>query len=169
MRYRRPPGGPSLACGCRSVSLLHRIAAGAIVVRDDRILLVRYRDPDRGTYLVAPGGGVLEHESVADAAVRETFEETGVRVASGPVLLIEDILATHFKMCKVWIGCDVVGGDVSATEGAQREGILEARWFRRAELDSETVHPWIVTERAWSSFRVAQYATEISPTRHARF
>jgi 8-oxo-dGTP pyrophosphatase MutT (NUDIX family) len=36
---------------------------------------------------------VLEHESVADAAVRETFEETGVRVAPGAVLLIEDILA----------------------------------------------------------------------------
>jgi 8-oxo-dGTP pyrophosphatase MutT (NUDIX family) len=46
---------------------------------------------------------VLEHESVADAAVRETLEETGVRVVPGPVLLIEDILATRFKMCKVWL------------------------------------------------------------------
>ena len=63
------------------MSLPHRIAAGAIVVRDDMVLLLRYRDPGGGTYLVAPGGGVLEHESVADAAVRETFEETGVRVA----------------------------------------------------------------------------------------
>ena len=151
------------------MSLPHRIAAGAIVVRDDRILLVRYGDPEGGTYLVAPGGGVLEHESVADAAVRETLEETGVRVAPGPVLLIEDILATHFKMCKVWIGCDVVEGDVSATEGAREEGILEARWFRRPELDSETVYPWIVTERAWSSFRARGYATEISPPRLARF
>jgi 8-oxo-dGTP diphosphatase len=147
----------------------HRIAAGAIVVRDDWILLVRYGDPEGGTYLVGPGGGVLEHESVADAAVRETLEETGVRVAPGPVLLIEDILATHVKMCKVWIGCDVVAEDVSATEGARSEGILEARWFRRTELDSETVYPWIVTERAWSSFRARGYATEISPPRLARF
>jgi 8-oxo-dGTP diphosphatase len=151
------------------MSLPHRIAAGAIVVHDGRILLVRHRDSGGGTFLVAPGGGVLEHESVADAAVRETFEETGVRVAPGPVLLIEDILATRFKMCKVWLGCDVVAGEVSATDGAQREGILEARWFRRTELDSETMYPGIVTERPWPSFRTREYATEISPPRRARF
>ena len=123
------------------MSLPHRIAAGAIVVRRDAILLVRYRDPAGGTYLVGPGGGVLEHESVADAAVRETFEETGVRVAPGPVLLIEDILATHFKMCKIWLACDVVEGEVSVTEGARLEDILEARWFRRAELDLKRCIP----------------------------
>jgi 8-oxo-dGTP pyrophosphatase MutT (NUDIX family) len=151
------------------VSLPHRIAAGAIVVHDDRVLLVRYRDPEGGTYLVGPGGGVLEHESVADAAVRETLEETGVRVAPGPVLLIEDILATRFRMCKVWFGCDVVAGEASVTEGARLEEIVDARWFRRDELDAETVYPWIVTERAWPSFRVRPYATEISPPRRARF
>ncbi|HEY7601408.1 MAG TPA: NUDIX domain-containing protein [Methylomirabilota bacterium] len=151
------------------MSLPHRIAAGAIVVRDDSILLVRHSDPAGGTFLVAPGGGVLEDESVADAAVRETFEETGVRVVPGPVLLIEDVLATRFKMCKVWLGCDILAGEVSATEGARREGILEARWFRRPELDSETVYPWIVTARPWPSFRAREYGTEISPPRRARF
>jgi 8-oxo-dGTP pyrophosphatase MutT (NUDIX family) len=151
------------------MSLPHRIAAGAIVVRSDAILLLRYRDAEGGTYLAAPGGGVLEHESLADAAVRETLEETGVRVAPGSVLLIEDIVATRFRMCKVWFGCDIVAGEVRATEGARLEEIVEARWFRRDELDSETVHPWIVTERAWPSFQVRPYATEISPPRRARF
>jgi 8-oxo-dGTP pyrophosphatase MutT (NUDIX family) len=153
----------------RMMRLAHRIAAGAIVLQDDRILLVRYREPGGGTYLVAPGGGVLEHESVADAAVRETLEETGVSVAPGRVLLIEDILTTRFKMCKVWLACDVVGGDVSATEGARLEEIAEARWFHRAELDSERVYPWIVTARAWQSFRDPRHATEVSPPRHADF
>jgi hypothetical protein len=72
-------------------------------------------------------------------------------------------------MCKVWLGCDVLAGEVSATEGARREGILEARRFRRPELDSETVYPWIVTARPWPSFRAREYATEISPPRRARF
>ena len=67
------------------------------------------------------------------------------------------------------VGCDVVAGEVQVTEGARLEEIVEARWFRRDELDGETVHPWIVTERAWSSFRVRPYATEISPSRRARF
>ena len=119
----------------------HRIAAGAIVIRDDRILLVRYRDATGGTYLVAPGGGVLDDESVAEAAVRETLEETGVRVAPGHVLLIEDLLTPTFKMCKVWLGGTVVTGNVRPTQGARLEGIAESRWFSRAELDRETVLP----------------------------
>ena len=147
----------------------HRIAGGAIVVREDRILLVRYRDQDGGTFLVAPGGGALEHESVSDAAVRETFEETGVRVVPGHALLIEDILTDRFKMCKVWFACSVAAGEATATEGARLEGIIECRWFRRSQLDRETVHPWIVTARAWPSFFSAHYATEISPPRRASF
>ena len=99
----------------RGSRLSHRIAGGAIVVREDRILLVRYRDQDGGTFLVAPGGGALEHESVSDAAVRETFEETGVRVVPGHALLIEDILTDRFKMCKVWFACSVAAGEATAT------------------------------------------------------
>ena len=147
----------------------HRIAAGAIVVRGNRILLVRYRDSGGGTYLAAPGGGVREHESVADAAVRETFEETGLRVEPRRVLLIEDILTARFKMCKVWLACRVVGGDLRATENARFEGIIEARWFHRPELDSERVYPGIVITRTWQSFRDPRHATEVTPLRRANF
>jgi 8-oxo-dGTP pyrophosphatase MutT (NUDIX family) len=101
--------------------------------------------------------------------VRETIEETGVRVAPGNVLLIEDILTPEFKMCKVWLACTVQTGTVQPTEGARLEGILECRWFRRAELDQEVVYPWIITARSWNSFHAAHYSTEVSPTRRAVF
>ena len=146
----------------------HRIAGGAIVVHEDRILLVRYRHDD-GTFLVGPGGGALAAESVAETAVRETFEETDLRVLPGHVLLVEDILTPQFKMCKVWMACTVQGGAVRSTDGARLEGIVECRWFRRAELDSETVYPWIITSRPWPSFYADDYETEVSPTRKAVF
>jgi 8-oxo-dGTP pyrophosphatase MutT (NUDIX family) len=116
-----------------------------------------------------PGGGALAAESVADTAVRETFEETGVRVSPGHVLLVEDILTPQFKMCKIWMACTVEGGAARSTDGARLEGIVECRWFRRAELDSEMVYPWIITARPWSSFYAAHYDTEVSPTRRAVF
>jgi 8-oxo-dGTP diphosphatase len=55
--------------------------AAAVVVRDDgRLLLVRRgREPQRGRWSV-PGGKVEPGETAAQAAVRETFEETGARV-----------------------------------------------------------------------------------------
>jgi ADP-ribose pyrophosphatase YjhB (NUDIX family) len=121
------------------MELPHRIAAGAIVVRSNQILLVRYRDPGGGTYVAAPGGGVREHESVAGRRCPRDFEEAGLRAEPGRVLLIEDVLTARFKMCKVWLACRVVAGDLRATEGARFEGIIEAPWFRRTELDSEQV------------------------------
>lgn len=147
----------------------HRIAGGAIVVRDQRILLVRYPAADGTTFLVAPGGGALERESVAEAAVRETLEETGVQVVARNVLLVEDILASRFKMCKVWLACEVVAGEVAATEGARLEGIVDAGWFSRSELDIETVYPWIVKEREWESFNRLGHPAEVSPSREAAF
>lgn len=56
-------------------------AAAAVVVRaDGRLLLIRRgTEPQRGRWSV-PGGRVEPGETVAEAAVREAFEETGARV-----------------------------------------------------------------------------------------
>lgn len=54
--------------------------AGAIVIHDDRILLVqRGNHPAQGLWSI-PGGHVERDESSAAAAVRETLEETGLHV-----------------------------------------------------------------------------------------
>jgi 8-oxo-dGTP pyrophosphatase MutT (NUDIX family) len=53
-------------------------AAVAIVAREDGALLM-IRRTDNGNWAL-PGGAIEMSESVADAAVRETFEETGIQV-----------------------------------------------------------------------------------------
>ena len=79
---------PRLACvSCEFVHYRNpRLAAGAIVQRDGKLLLVqRGIEPQRG-YWVFPGGFVDSGETVAAAAVRETFEETGLRVSLTGIL-----------------------------------------------------------------------------------
>ena len=56
------------------------IGAGAIVVHDDRVLLVRnIRGVTKGRYLL-PAGRINAGELPDQAAVREMFEETSLRV-----------------------------------------------------------------------------------------
>lgn len=57
-----------------------RAAAAVVVGADGRLLLIRRgTEPQRGRWSV-PGGRVEPGETVAEAAVREAFEETGARV-----------------------------------------------------------------------------------------
>ncbi|AGK79143.1 hypothetical protein SFUL_4242 [Streptomyces microflavus DSM 40593] len=56
-----------------------RVRAGAILIRDGHVLLIRFQDPDEdGPYYEIPGGGVEAGETPEEAAVRELREETGL-------------------------------------------------------------------------------------------
>ena len=79
------------------MSKAHRIAAGGLIFRDDAILLVRYRNANEGTYLVGPGGELEENENVVQAIVRETMEETNVRVQPKRVVIIEDLICIQLQ------------------------------------------------------------------------
>ncbi|HEY7366474.1 MAG TPA: NUDIX hydrolase [Methylomirabilota bacterium] len=57
-----------------------KVVAGAILEQDGRVLLTRRAiNPGRGLWTF-PGGFVDFGETVTDAALRETFEETGLHV-----------------------------------------------------------------------------------------
>jgi 8-oxo-dGTP diphosphatase len=145
--------------------LPHRISGGAIVVRDEKILLVRYLSPAGENYFVAPGGGAEENESLPDTAVRETWEETGVVVAPRKLLLIEDLICKQFKMCKTWFLCEWVSGEPHATAGAKIEGITDAGWFTSAEIEGQIVFPFILVEHDWGAFALPDWQVQCAPLR----
>ena len=147
----------------------NRIAAGGIILRDDSILLVRYRDADGGTYLVGPGGGLEAEENALQAVVREAAEETGLTVQPRKVLAVENLICSRYNMCKIWVLCEVVSGNVHRTEGARAEGIVEAGWYTRDLLTDETVFPPVVKEHHWKSFLSDHWQVVCLPTRRASF
>lgn len=67
-------------------------AVGAIVFRDDAVLLVkRGNDPNQGRWSV-PGGALETGETVEAATVRETLEETRVEVRPVRVFDVRDFI-----------------------------------------------------------------------------
>jgi 8-oxo-dGTP pyrophosphatase MutT (NUDIX family) len=130
----------------------HRISAGAIVIREDHVLLVRYHGAGGGSYLAGPGGGVLSSESLQQAVVREAWEETGLEVSPQKVLFVEDLLSQRHRIVKVWFLCNLIGGRLANTQGALMEGIIDAAWYRRDELLDEVVYPPTLLSYEWVAF-----------------
>ena len=149
------------------MGLPRRIAAGALTFHNDCVLLVRYPRGEGESFLVGPGGGVEDSENLLEAVVRETEEETGLRVAPRTVVAIEDLLCPSFKMVKIWFACDLVGGQLAQTAAAAKEGISLAAWYRREELEHEAVYPPILLEHSWSDLRSDLWRTLCLPCRTA--
>jgi len=114
-------------------------SAGAVVIdAEDRLLLVRRRfDPGAGLWSI-PGGKRKPGESSARAAVRETFEETGLEVR--PVRLLGEQFLPNGESSWFdnadWL-VETVGGCLEANDDA-----AEVRWFtcdEVAEADSAAV------------------------------
>jgi ADP-ribose pyrophosphatase YjhB (NUDIX family) len=130
----------------------YRISAGAIVIHQDKVLLVRYKVSSGKSYLVGPGGGVINDEGLNQAVVREVYEETSLEVSPRRILFIEDLALSQYRLVKIWFLCDLVGGQLESTQGARDEGIVEVGWYRRDQLHNEVVYPPPLLTQNWDTF-----------------
>jgi 8-oxo-dGTP diphosphatase len=128
----------------------HRISAGALIVHDDRILLVRHQKPSEYDFWVAPGGGVIGTETLAEAAQREVREETGLEVVLDKLVYVEEFHSPDTRHCKFWFCASVAVGDIStASREAKAEFIVEAAWLTQAALKDLQLFPEVLRARFW--------------------
>ena len=147
----------------------HRISAAAIIIQNNKILLVRYRDSSGGSFLVGPGGGTLSHEGINQTVIREVQEETGLTINPLKILIVEDLLSLQSRMVKIWFLCEIIGGELNYTQGAKEEGIIEVGWYRKEQLKKETVYPSPVMSNDWDSFSSAGWKTMYLELKQADF
>ena len=72
-------------------------------------------------------------------------------------------------MIKVWMICEVLEGSISKTAGAEKEGIIEAAWYTKAQLAGEVVFPPPLIQHDWDQLRSENWQVECLPTRKADF
>ncbi|HWH40478.1 MAG TPA: NUDIX domain-containing protein [Usitatibacter sp.] len=132
----------------------HRIAAGALVLRDDRLLLVHHRREGAYDFWVPPGGGIVGAEALDEAAAREVAEETGLVVEATALAYIDELLISGTRQCKFWYLARIVGGTLTTGSAAARaEHIVEARFLGEDELGDKTVFPTVIRDEFWVHLR----------------
>ena len=135
----------------------HRVSGGAILVKDESILLVKHVEPDRGkTYWVGPGGRVEKYDSsIYDCVRRETFEETGLTIELGPIVYLGERFdpqtnTLHFGIFILGTG---YSGDLTIRnikgKGPDEHLIKDVRWIHRRELRDIVVYPQMLRNEFW--------------------
>jgi ADP-ribose pyrophosphatase len=119
-----------------------RVAVGAVVFHENRVLLVRRgQAPSNGQWAI-PGGRVELGETLAQAAEREIREETGILIAAGePVYVFDMVERDPAKKVRIHyvivdLAARYLGGELRAGDDA-----AEARWVSADEIKSLAVSP----------------------------
>jgi 8-oxo-dGTP diphosphatase len=108
----------------------------AVVIHEDRTLLVRRANPPDAGLWGFPGGKIEFGETVRAAAIRELLEETGVHAEAHDVITTLDILvpdpsgAVHQHYILIAVRCRWISGEPVAGDDA-----LEAGWFPVIDLE----------------------------------
>ena len=133
-------------------------AAAAIFDSDGRALLTRRADNGRWCF---PGGAAEIGESPSETAVRETFEETGLRVKPVALIGVYDSRRVHrkaraFQHYSLLFAAERTGGEPTVTPE-----VTEFAWCTEPEalaLDlTKSTRPKVPNAFAWYDERGAAY------------
>lgn len=123
--------------GIKTVVDVPLVGVGALIVKDNKVLLVkRANEPNKGKWSI-PGGVVKLGESLIDALKRGILEETGLEIDVLDVVcvseeIVKDKEGENIKFHYVIIDffAKIVGGQLKVGSDAE-----EARWVSFDELD----------------------------------
>jgi 8-oxo-dGTP diphosphatase len=116
-------------------------AVGAVVFKDDFVLLVKRKNPPAKNMWAIPGGKIKLGERLQDAAEREIFEETGLVIKAAEPVFSFDVIEydenknIRFHYVIVDLIADYLEGEIKPNDDA-----VEARWIQRHELSSLNIN-----------------------------
>ncbi|KPP93774.1 MAG: ADP-ribose pyrophosphatase [Rhodobacteraceae bacterium HLUCCA08] len=135
-----------------------RLATRAVILHDDRLLLVNaYRGRD--DLWCAPGGGAEPHQSLPDNLAREVHEETGLTIAVGAPCLVNEFHDPEgdFHQVDLYFRGTLLSGTLDPA-WRDPEGIVShRRWVARAEMAGLRVKPDSLAAVAWSDTGAPSY------------
>lgn len=136
-----------------------RLAARALILSDDRLLLVNAWPGDRSDLWCAPGGGIEPNHSLPDNLVREVHEETGLTITVGAPALINEFHDPDrdFHQVDIYFRCTISDGRISETWKDPENIVTRRRFFSRADMPTIRFKPDSLADVAWTTDAAIAY------------
>ena len=132
-----------------------RLATRALILHEDRLLLVNAYPGGRSDLWCAPGGGVESGTSLPVNLAREVHEETGLTVAVGAPALINEFHdpVTGFHQVDLFFRCTITAGTIDPAWRDPEGVVTRRRFFTRADLELGRIRfkPDSLPTAAWGS------------------
>lgn len=128
-----------------------RLAARALILIDNRLLLVNAYPGSTSDLWCAPGGGVHPGTSLPDNLIREVYEETGLTITVGRPALINEFHdpATGFHQVDLFFHCQIITGTLDPTWRDPDAVVTTRRLFARESLADIRYKPDSLPAAAW--------------------
>jgi 8-oxo-dGTP diphosphatase len=136
-----------------------RIAARAIILRDNALLMVNAFAGTKSDLWCAPGGGVEPHSSLPDNLIREIHEETGLTISVQDPCLVNEFHDpdSTFHQIDIYFRCTIVAGDIDPTWRDPENIVTKRRFFSREELKTIRYKPDSLPDVAFSPEKAVHY------------
>ncbi|WP_171652615.1 NUDIX hydrolase [Paenibacillus foliorum] len=132
--------------------LAHNLAAGIVVLKDDTVLLVK----DKSGWSL-PKGSTEIGETFLQAAERESYEETGIKIAAGDVAFVSEYSSEKYGQ---YLQVYYAGSFPSEQNEIEEpdEDIIEMQFVNIRDLRNYiNFRPWVIPLEFWIQNRELRY------------
>ncbi|KMK68621.1 NUDIX domain-containing protein [Puniceibacterium sp. IMCC21224] len=128
-----------------------RLAVRAVLLHENRLLLVNAWPGDQSDLWCAPGGGVESGAPLPDNLAREIHEECGLTIAVGAPCLINEFHdpTSGFHQVEIFFRCTLLGGNLTAAWRDPENVVTRRRWATRDEMAKLRHKPDSLPQIAW--------------------
>lgn len=120
-----------------------RLAVRAVIVHQNRLLLVNAWPDGKSDLLCAPGGGVERHSALPDNLIREVHEETGLTIEVGEVCLINEFHDPDgpFHQVEIFFRARITAGKIDPDWQDPERVVTHRRWVTENEMAALKIKP----------------------------
>jgi ADP-ribose pyrophosphatase YjhB (NUDIX family) len=123
-----------------------RIRVCALILKNEKLLLLRHNSPTRKEPIWMPPGGAVETgETFEDALIREVNEETNLEITPGRLVAIHEFIEHPFHAVELYFMADFKSGELKVGFDPELhkeiQMITDVRYFDINELERDDVYP----------------------------